>query len=126
MFFAMLGINLALIISGSMALIASEVVGGTVLLVCGFTGIGFMMWYYQGFVILADRSYSVHRSECSGNPGNSRSYNRRGSSSGGYNRRNRNSDYGGSNYGDSDYGDSDYGGGYSDGGSSSDSSGGSD
>lgn len=119
MFFALLGINLAFLISGSITLIQSEVISGSALLVTGFAGLGLMMWYYQSFTILADNSYSVHRSDCSGNSGSSRNYNQKLSGSRGSNRKYSNLDYGSSDGGG--YSD----GGYSDGIGGSDSSGGS-
>lgn len=127
MFFALLGINIALLISGSIALIQSEGIGGSALLVSGFAGLGFMMWYYQSFTILADSGYSVNRSECADNSGSSRNYNKKLSGSRGSNRRYGNGSYSdGGGYSDSGYSDSGYSdGGYSDGGGGSDSSGGS-
>lgn len=60
MFFLMLGVNLAFLVSGIMALFSAEVVGGTALLTASVAGFGVMIWYYQGVAILASDSANIH------------------------------------------------------------------
>lgn len=63
MFFLMLGVNIAFLVSGIIALFLAEIVGASALLTASTAGFGGMMWYYQGAVILASDSATIQCNE---------------------------------------------------------------